>query len=146
MLILNKEVFVNAPLNEVFDFVKQPANLPKIWPGLVEMKDEKLLPNGGYSFRWKYKMSGIHFKGTGECVDIVPNLWFTSKTQGAIESTLTWTFRAIDDKTRVTLTICYSIPYILLRLLAERTISKMNEKEADLILDNLRKAFELTHI
>ena len=142
MPIADKEIEIEAPVEDVFNYVKEPGNLMQIWPGFIEMKQEKTFPNGGYTFRWKYKMAGFHFTGKGECFDIAPNLWLRSRTTGAIESTATWTFRSTGSKTRVTLTVEYRIPMPLLNRLVESKIVKMNEKEAELILTNLRTRYE----
>lgn len=139
---VTKEVYINAPVEAIFDYVKIPKNLLQIWPNLVELNNEKLIDNGGYRFHWKYKMFDITFKGTGECTNIVPNLWLISKTQGDIESAHTWTFRFKDNRTRVTLTVDYHLPSQLLNRLAKVTLINKNEKEAELILDNLRMKFE----
>jgi uncharacterized membrane protein len=142
MATIDKEVIINAPLDKIFSYVSKPSNLPQIWPSLVEIKNEQLLPNGGYSAAWLYKMAGMYLEGTGEYTDIVPNKWFTVKTKGAVDSTITWTFRSKDSQTRVTLTIEYRVPLPLLGWLAEIVIVKMNEQEADLILANLRTRLE----
>ena len=144
MPLLTKEIFVDAPLVEIYNFVSQPGNLPQIWPNLLWISKDKILSNGGYSFRWKYMMSGITLTGRGECIDLVPNLWLISKTHGGLESTHTWTFRANDQGTRVTLTIDYQLPSQFLNRVAEITMLDSNENEVDLILDNLRKKFEKT--
>ena len=47
-----------------------------------------------------------------------------------------------DDKTRVTFTNDYKIPEPLLARVHESIINKMNEKETELILENLRAKFE----
>jgi uncharacterized protein YndB with AHSA1/START domain len=146
MAAINKEVIINAPREEIFAYVSKPSNLPEIWPSLMQIKNEQLLPSGGYSFQWVYKMSGVYLEGTGEYTDIVPNQWFTAKTSGAIDSTITWTFRYIDSQTRVTFTIEYRTPLPLLNRLAEMIIAKMNDQEADLILANLQTRFtEVNH-
>jgi hypothetical protein len=144
MPLLTKETFVDASLVEIFKFVSQPGNLPQIWPNLLWIGEEKILSNRGYSFRWKYKLSGITLTGRGECVDLVPNLWLISKTHGGLESTHTWTFRANHHGTRVTLTIDYQLPSQFLNRVAESTMLNSNENEVELILDNLRKKFDKT--
>jgi uncharacterized membrane protein len=144
MPLLTKETFIDAPLVEIYKFVSQPCNLPQIWPNLLWIAEEKILSNGGYSFRWKYKLSGVTLTGRGECINLVPNLWLISKTHGGLESTHTWTFRANHQGTRVTLTIDYQLPSQFLNRVAEVTMLNSNEKEVELILDNLRKKFEKT--
>jgi uncharacterized membrane protein len=142
MPVVDKEIVIEAPLEEIFRFVSVPANLPKIWPSLVEIKNEKLLPNGGYRFRWLYKIFGVRLTGTGECVDIAPNLWLSARTYGAVESLNTWTFRSKAGQTRVTMTIDYRIPSPLSGRLAENTIINTANREAEIILTNLRARYD----
>lgn len=81
-------------------------------------------------------------EGTGEYIDIAPNQYFTIKTKGNVDSTITCTIRSMDSQTRVTLTIDYRVPLVLLGWLAGRISVKMNEQEAQLILANLRAILE----
>jgi len=141
MARIDKEVTVNAPLERVFNYLNVPSNLPELWPSLIEIKDELLLPNGGYSARWLYKMVGMRFEGSSECVDILPNQHIVAETKGGVSSTITWTFRSREDLTRVTLTIEYKVPVPLLGKLAEAIIVMMNEQEGDLIMANLNARF-----
>ena len=142
MATINKEIIINAPLKKIFNYMSKPSNLLQIWPSLMVIKNEQLLTNGGYSAEWVYKMAGMHLEGTGEYTDIVPNHWFTIKTKGALEATITCTFRYIDSQTRVTLTIDYRVPPALLSWLTGRIVVKINEQEAELILANLQAILE----
>ena len=142
MPTITKEIVVGAQIDKIYSYISKPSNLLQIWPGLIEMSSERLLPNGGYSFRWMYKMFGIYLKGKGECVDIVPNLRLTSKNTGSINSLVTWTFRSTDLKTTVTLSADYQIPSPILDRFTESILIKMIAKESELILFNLRIVFE----
>ena len=139
---VDNEVIINAPVEQIFNYISQPSNLQQIWPSLIEIKNQELLPNGGYSYQWTYKMSGVHFTGEGECIDLVPNTLLTSKNTGAIDSIVRFTFLSKGIQTKVTLSIDYQVPSTLLGHLTEIIILKMNDKEAELILDNLRIIFE----
>jgi uncharacterized protein YndB with AHSA1/START domain len=139
---VDNEVIINAPVQKIYNYVSQPSNMQQIWPSLMEITNEKLLPNGGYSYRWKYKMSGIMLTGTGECVEIKPNLLLISKNIGDFDSMVTFTFQSRDIRTRISLTFDYKLPFPLSNQLTENIILKMNAKEAGLILDNLRIRFE----
>ena len=141
---VTKEDFISASIESVFNYIREPENMVEIWPSLISLTIEKKLDNGGYRFRWAYKMSGITLTGRGECIDLVPNLWIITKTHRGLESTHTWTFRANDQDTRVTLTVDYQLPSQFLNRVAEITMLDSNEKEVELILDNLRKKFEKT--
>ena len=142
MPIINKDIIIKAPPEALFNFTSKPVNLTQIWPGLVELKNMKSLSNGGFSFQWVYKMSGTNFSGSGECVDIMPYHWFTSRMIGGIESNNTWTFRAKRDKTRVTFTMDYKVPLVLSGRVDVDTLNNMNERESELLLENLRTLFE----
>jgi uncharacterized membrane protein len=142
MVTVDKEIMIKAPPEKIFNFVIKPSNLPQIWPSLMAINNEQLLPNGGYNAKWVYKMCGVHFQGASEVVDIIPYRWFTSKTWGAIDNTISWTFRARNSLTRVTITTDYQVPLRGLNHLAETVVAKINEQEADLILNNLRVKLE----
>ena len=141
MARVEREITVIAPIDDVYEYLLNPVNLPEFWPGVVEVSNTRKLPNGGYSGDFIYKMAGMRFEGHGEDVDIVPNQWMVTETTSGIKSRITWTFRARGEETRVTLTIEYIIPIPLLGKLAEAIIVKMNEQEADLMMFNLRARF-----
>jgi carbon monoxide dehydrogenase subunit G len=140
--IINKDILINAPLEDIYGYVSKPSNLQQIWPSLIELKNKKTPLSIGFSYRWMYKMSGMFFTGTGECTNIMPNHRYTVKNSGSINSLITWTFLMKGDKTRVTFTNDYKIPEALLARVPESIINKMNEKETELILENLRAKFE----
>ena len=144
MARVEKEVIVNAPVEKVFSYISEPNNLLEFWPSLVEIKDVQSLPNGGYSARWVYKMAGMRFDGTGEYTQVVPNHWIIIETKGGVSSTITWTFRSVQDGTRVNLTVEYRVPIPLLGKLAEAIIVMMNEQEGDLMMANLRARFMMS--
>ncbi len=142
MIRIDKEAVINAPLQKVFDYAKDPSNWLEIWPSLLRLEEKKELAGGGYSAKHEYKMAGMRFKGTGEFTEYIPNRWFVVRTYGNTQSTITCTFRKVEDstreKTRVTVTIEYVIPIPLLGKLAEFVVMKMNDQEADLVLANLQ--------
>ena len=145
MAKVEKEVWVEAPIEKIFGYINELSNLPEFWPSLIEIRDVQSLPNGGYSARWVYKMLGMRFEGAAEYTQIVPNRFFVIKTKGGINSTISWTVRSQENKTRVTLTIDYKIPVPLLGKLAEAIVLKMNDHEADLIMTNLQARFMIAN-
>lgn len=139
MIRIDKEVIVSSSLEAVFDYVQNPLNWLEIWPGLLQIDDLKPLTGGGYTGRYQYKMAGMVFQGKGVFTEYIPNRWFVVTTKGSVQSTITCTFRTIEElNTRITLTIEYEVPIPLLGKLAEYIIMKMNDQEADLVLANLK--------
>ena len=143
MVSIDKEIMIKAPVEKIFNFVIKSSNLVQLWPSLLEVNNEKLLPNDGYSARWVYKMAGIIFKGKSQCTDVAPYRWISVKCEGTVDSTMTWTFRTKDSiSTKVTITLDYQVHLPLLNRLAENTIIKMNDRESELVLGNLREFLE----
>ena len=142
MAKIEKTITIDAPVEKVFGYIDDPTNIPEIWPSMVEIKDVERLPTGGRTFRWVYKMAGMRLVGTSEQVEYIPNRRIVTKTRGGIKSMLTWTFQPEADGTRVTLEAEYTVPVPVLGKLAEALIVKLNEREAELILPNLKAIME----
>ena len=138
-----KTITINAPVEKVFSYIGAGTNLPEIWPSLVEVTDVKRLPNGGHSDRFVYKMAGIRLEGTGEDIEYIPNQRIVTKTTGGAESTQTWLFQPEAGGTKVTFKVEYTVPVPVLGKLAEVIIVKMNEREGDLLLANLKARMEV---
>lgn len=139
-----KSVVIHAPVEKVQEYLADPMHLPEIWPSLIEVKDVQMLPNGGYSNRWTYKMAGMRLEGTSEVIERIPKERSVSKTKGAIESTQTWTFEPQGEDTKVTFSVDYTVPIPVLGRLAEAAIVKLNDREGDAIVENLKTIVEAT--
>jgi len=140
MATIKSSITINAPVEKVFEYAK-PEYLPEIWPSLVEVKNIKELPNGGYSWEWVYKMAGMKFNGSSVHTEYVVNERTVAQSTG-IDSTITWTYESEDGGTRMTALTEYKIPVPLLGKMAEAFIVKMNENESDTILANLKARLE----
>lgn len=141
MAKVQKEIWIGAPLERIFDYVSDPTNLPEIWPSLMEVKNVEPLPKGGYKFRWAYKMLGLWFEGIGEYTRYVPYEFVVIETKGGIKSTIVWTVRYWENRTRVTFTVEYKIPIPLLGKIAEAIILKINDQEGEIVMANLQARF-----
>ena len=142
MAIVMKSIKVNAPAEKIFSYIQVPGNLLEIWPSMIGVKDIQPLPNGGYKYGFEIKMAGVRFEGVSEDTDIVLNQRAVSKTEGGIDSEITWEFRPEDGGTDVSLKAEYTVPIPLIGKLAEAVIVKLNENEGDAILANLKARME----
>ncbi len=50
MAKLESSILISAPMEKVFEYASNPVNQPEFWPSLIEVKNVKELPNGGYSY------------------------------------------------------------------------------------------------
>jgi uncharacterized protein YndB with AHSA1/START domain len=139
---IERSIRIDAPLHEVFAYVDDPVHLPEIWPSLVEVKEVETLPKGGHRYHWRYKMAGMHFEGDSETVEYELDRHCVYRNTGQIASTFDWTFTPEDGATRISTKTEYEIPQKLLGKLAEPLVRKLNEREADIFLGNLKDMLE----
>jgi uncharacterized membrane protein len=137
MLKIERSVLINAPVDKVFSYVHEPNNMLEYWPSMLEVKNVKALPNGGYEYDWVYNMAGIHINGHAEWVEYVKNERVVNKNESGIPSTFVWSYKPEGDGTRLDLSVEYTIPGAVLGKLAEPFIRKLNENQADTVMANL---------
>jgi uncharacterized membrane protein len=143
MVKMTKSVTINAPVAKVFAFMGQPTNLPEIWPSMAEIKNVQPSPVGGYNWGWVYKMAGVRFDGASETTEFISNQRVVTKSTKGIESKFVWMYEPKDSGTKVTVEVEYTVPIPLLGKLAEAFIVKQNEREADVMLANLKSRMEV---
>jgi len=139
---IKRSIVIEAPLKQVFAYVDDPVHLLEIWPSMVEVKEVQPLPKGGHRYHWLYKMAGTRFEGDSETVEFEPDRHFLQKNTGQIPSTFDWTFTPENGSTRIEMKTEYEIPESLLAKLAEPFVLKLNEREADTFLANLKDRVE----
>jgi uncharacterized membrane protein len=143
MAKLEQSITIQAPVDRVFAYISEPVNQVEIWPSMVEVTDVKRLPDGGYTHSWVYKMAGVRLKGSTRTVEFVPNQRFVEETKGGIDSIFTRTFEPEDGGTRLTVVTEYKVPIPVLGRMAEAIVVKMNEREGELVLVNLKARMEV---
>ena len=137
-----KSITINAPVEKVFKYATDQTNMPEIWPSMVENNFLERLPNGGTKSQYVYKMAGMRFEGISVDTEFIPNQRTVSKTEGGVESEITWEYQSEGEATKVTFGAEYTVPIPLLGKLAEAFIVKQNENEAEIILANLKARME----
>ena len=142
MAKIMKSVSIKAPVEKIFAYMENPANLPQIWPSMVEVKNIKDEPGGGYNYDWVYKMAGIHFNGSSKTTEHVPNKRLVVQTSKGIESEFIWEYQPETEGTKLTVECEYKVPIPVLGKLAESIIVKQNEREAETLLENLKMIME----
>ena len=141
---IRKTVRIQAPSSRVFEYITQPSNFLEVWPSMVEVSNAKRAADGTNSFDWVYKMGGMHHRGHAESKKVTTNQYLEVHNTGSIPSTFRWNLRGRDDTTDVTLEIEYDIPIPLLGKFAESFLIKLNDREADALLANLKERLDVT--
>jgi uncharacterized membrane protein len=142
MAKITRSIQINAPVEKVFAFMNQPTNLPDIWPNMVEVKDVQILPNGGASFKYVYKIAGIQLESFSEDTEYTLDERTVSKSTGGIEGTSTFIYDTTQQGTNVTYVNEYKIPIPLIGKMAESAISKLATQDTVTLLNNLKTRME----
>lgn len=144
MISITKSVRINAPVEKVFEFLTNPNHLPEVWPSLVEVSKVTRQPGGAHSFDWVYKMAGMKFKGHSASTEVQKDKLAVVKNEGGIPSTFRWIYESKDNQTELTVEVKYQIPNTLLSKLAEPLIRRLNDRDADTLLHNLKERMEIS--
>lgn len=142
MAKITRDILIKAPVEKVFKYHSDPTNQPEYWPSMLEVRDVEELPSGMRKYKWVYKMAGIRLEGSTETTEFVENKRIATKTQGGVESTFLYQYRPEGEGTRVSVEVDYKVPVPVLGKLAEKFILKINEREAETVLANLKDRLE----
>lgn len=140
---IKKSIDIKAPAQRVYDFLTQPTNLPSVWPNMVSVSNVLTQPSGAHDFDWVYKMAGLHFKGHAKTEEAQPGKLVRLRNEDGIPSTFLWTYQGLDGSgTRLTVEVEYSIPAPVIGKIAEAIVAKINERDAETLLANLKDVME----
>jgi len=139
MATIRRSITIRAPVARVFDYMADPNNLPAIWPSLLAVRNVQTHANGS-SFDWDYKLLALKIHGHSDAVELVPNQRLVSRSEKGIPSTFRWLYESRPDETVVTLEVDYQVP--MLGRLAEGVVGRVNEREAETLLGNLKRKME----
>ncbi len=140
---IQKTIEIKAPAQRIYDFLTQPSNLPSVWPNLVAVSNVTPGPGGAYDFDWTYKMAGFPFHGHAKVEDAQPAKLVRIRNGGGIPSTFLWTYQTLDGAgTRLTVEVEYTIPTPVVGKVAEALVAKLNERDAETLLGNLKDLME----
>ena len=145
MIRVVKEIIVSAPVDVVFEYVANFENNVLWIVSVTEIFDlTPPEPGVGQSYSWTYSLAGIPFKGNSVVTEFEPNKRLVYETMGGINSTWTYLLTAENGKTHFQLQVDYIMPLRALSKLAEPFLRRMNERETDLSLQNLKELIEQT--
>lgn len=137
----HKEVTIEAPVEEIFNYLDSPKNFPEVWPSFYEVKDIETLPAGGHRCTYTYNLAGRPARGSMETFKHVTNKAIVEKTKGDVESTYAFMFEGKNGTTKVLLDADYETTTFDKEF--EPFFTRWNEFEADAFMQNLKARFEL---
>lgn len=102
MIRIEKSIVIDAPVEQVFAYLVDPAHLPEYLPGTDVVKDIRRLPDGRSTCTIVSKFLGLHVEFKDEQIDVIPNERIVERSHGGgMEWTATTHFERLEGgKTR----------------------------------------------
>lgn len=77
---MKRSIHIEAPVEKVFDFLKDPRNMPEGIPG-PEVKDVKMTEEGvGTYYSWVFRIAGLPIEGFDVYTEFIPNQRITDRS------------------------------------------------------------------
>lgn len=125
------------------EFVSNPKNMAIVLPHVIRNYNiSKGKPAPGFTFDWEFALMGIPFKGTWKITKYTSSKLYVAQTEGMIKSTWTYTFAEKNGKTTWNATVEYETPKKLLARFAQSAVKRINEKDLDRFLNNVKVLVE----
>lgn len=142
MAKIKNSIDIDAPVEQVYEFMTDPNNLPNVWPSMLDVSNVERKEDGSHSFDWIYKMAGMKFEGHSDTVEVERNKRVVAKNQRGIPSTFNYLYEKRDGGCKLTVEVDYGVPDKLLSKLAEPILVRINEHESEILLKNVKAVME----
>jgi acyl-CoA synthetase (AMP-forming)/AMP-acid ligase II/uncharacterized membrane protein len=142
---IEKKCVIDAPREEIWELVSDPANYPGFMEGITRFEKEREDGEPGLGARYSMRMR-VGSADVGGLVEVVEwdppaDMAWTSIT--GVDQRARWRLRETEDgRTKVTLRLSYGAPGGLLGAVADRLSGPMVGKNLDRSLEKLQRELE----
>ncbi len=103
-MTFKRSVHIEAPVEKVFDFFRDPRN----WQGIEELgvvfKDVRLTDEGvGTSYSWIARVAGLRIEGSNVFTEFLPNKRIVDRSSWSFEGIWTYSFEPEGSGTKMTI-------------------------------------------
>ena len=137
---ITKIVSLNASPEKVIGYISNVKNHPAFISALKSV--DHLTGDAtqvGTGWDWTFMMGGVELTGKAETASSIAGKEYSFKTIGGIESHFTYSVEPEGSGSRLTMDIEYAVPNnVLAKALDSAIIERLNEKEADQAIENLK--------
>ncbi len=140
---VKETVFINAPLEDVFNFISTPERWPEFIDNLVAIENIHPSPvRPGTEFEWIYSLKGIKVKGKGKIEKVVKNRSLILRMHPLFPILERFYFDRNNDLTKVTVEIGYTTAGKVLDFLFYIGLRTINSYASKRILERLKSICE----
>lgn len=142
MAHIEKKILINAPIDKVVAFARDPHKWNTWWVGLSAPDEIKGNGEVGTLVKHHYLIAGLPFPVTTKVLTdrVGPKdaLW-KGQIEGPLAGQHEWQYNALGEKTEVFVKLDYTIPGNVLGKFADRMlVERMQEKAIENTIDNLK--------
>lgn len=141
---ITRSAVINAPLERVFKALDDPNALPTIVPAVTHVSDVALSAKRiGDTFRVTYGLMGMHFDLNFTTVEHEHPRKIVREFEGGMSGKMSYTLEPEANATKVTFDVDYEMSGgVLGRAVNKLLVERMNEKNAERMLENLKMMME----
>ena len=141
---VESEITIGTSPQRVWNFLTDPNKIPLAMPSLIGNYNVPELPlKVGSKFNYKYQMFGIILEGEVTVDTFNEPSIYEFSTSGDVQSNWTYTLDGTENSTKLRLSATYVTPESVTAKLKSKIIAKMNQKESELYLENLKTVLEM---
>ena len=144
MATIHKTIDINVPAEKVFELLIDPKRFPEYAPGVASVEDIRQSEQHiGDSFRVTYSVLGLHFPMTFTATEYEQPTRLSTRFEGSMKGTWTWLLEPRGNSTHITAALEYEMTGgILGKAINTVLVERMNEKNAERLLENLKLVSE----
>lgn len=137
-----RSIDIHATPEEVWEYLRTPANIVEWWPGCEAIHDVAPQSDGGFTFQWIDKPAGVTCRGEIEETIVEPGEGIRLHIGGDICGEMRWRVHRENGGVRVRFESDYDLPVrALIPHLSPIRILRFQEDEADAIANRLRQRY-----
>ena len=138
-----KTILINAPIDKLYNFARDPQHWNTFFIGLGAPEEVKGTGTAGTVAKFPYAIAGVPFPVTIRVNDeklVGTKAFWKATIEGPLAGNIEWNYMAkTNGETEVTLDINYTVPGKLLGKITDKLlIERMQEKAAAATLENLK--------
>lgn len=137
MPVIKKTVDIKASPENVFDLIARPEDFPR-YSSLIK----KVTAIGHLVYHWIVDIYNIEFEWDAKVVELIKPERFAWQSITGIQNSGSYTLKPIKNGTRITFSMEYLLPNIILEELAQVIAEGYMERMASEILENVKKELE----
>ena len=146
MATIHKAIDIDAPAERVFEMLTDPKRILDYAPGVISVEDIRQTEQHlGDSFRATYSVLGVHFPMTFTATEYEQPTRLTTRFEGGMKGTWSWLLEPRGTSTHLTTSMEYEMAGGMLgKAMNAVLVERMNEKNAERLLENLKLVSEAT--